>query len=97
MSRINEETCKGEMKQMSTRKHWPDLSSSSLSEDEKASILLVLSIGRAFKSIDEYVRPRMRLLGHKVTQATGEINPSALIFVGAFGLASIVGAVTAWR
>ncbi len=56
------------MKQMSTRKHRPDLSSSSLSEDEKASILLVLSIGRAFKSVDEYVRPRKRLLGLTMTE-----------------------------
>ena len=68
MSQINEETRKGEMKQMSTRKHWPGPSSSSLSEDEKASILLVLSIGRAFKSVDEYVRPRMRLLGLTMTE-----------------------------
>jgi len=56
------------MKQMSPRKHWPGPSSSSLSEDEKASILLVLSIGRAFKAVDEYVRPRMRLLGLTMTE-----------------------------
>jgi MarR family 2-MHQ and catechol resistance regulon transcriptional repressor len=53
---------------MSTRKGGPDLSSSELSEDQKASIRLVLSIGRAFKSIDEYVRPRMRLLGLTMTE-----------------------------
>ena len=56
------------MKQMSTQKHRPDLSSSELNDDEKASIRLVLSIGRAFKSIDEYVRPRMRLLGLTMTE-----------------------------
>ena len=56
------------MEQMNTRKHWPDLSSSGLSEDEKASIRLVLCLGRAFKSVDEYVRPRMRLLGLTMTE-----------------------------
>ena len=56
------------MKQTSRPKHWPDLSSSELNEDEKASIRLILSIGRAFKSVDEYVRPRMRLLGLTMTE-----------------------------
>ena len=56
------------MKPMSTRTHLPDLSSSELSDDEKASIRLVLSIGRAFKFIDEYVKPRMRLLGLTMTE-----------------------------
>ena len=56
------------MKQGSTPKHRPDLSSSELNEDEKASIQLVLAIGRAFKSVDEYVRPRMRLLGLTMTE-----------------------------
>ena len=56
------------MEQSSTRNHWPDLSSSELNEDEKASIGLVLSIGRAFKSVDEYVRPRMRRLGLTMTE-----------------------------
>jgi MarR family 2-MHQ and catechol resistance regulon transcriptional repressor len=56
------------MKQMSIPKHRPDLSASELNEDEKASIRLVLSIGRAFKFVDEYVRPRMRLLGLTMTE-----------------------------
>ena len=56
------------MKQMSTHKHRPALSSSELNDDENASIRLVLSIGRAFKSVDEYVRPRMRLLGLTMTE-----------------------------
>jgi MarR family 2-MHQ and catechol resistance regulon transcriptional repressor len=56
------------MKQANTPKHRPDLSSIELNEDEKASIRLVLSIGRAFKSVDEYVRPRMRLLGLTMTE-----------------------------
>jgi MarR family 2-MHQ and catechol resistance regulon transcriptional repressor len=56
------------MKQRNTPRHWPDLSSTELNEDEKASIRLVLSIGRAFKSVDEYVRPRMRRLGLTMTE-----------------------------
>jgi MarR family 2-MHQ and catechol resistance regulon transcriptional repressor len=44
------------------------LSSTELNEDEKASIQLVLAIGRAFKSVDEYVRPRMRVLGLTMTE-----------------------------
>jgi MarR family 2-MHQ and catechol resistance regulon transcriptional repressor len=56
------------MKQRSTPKHRPDLSSTELNEDEKASIQLVLAIGRAFKSVDEYVRPRMRVLGLTMTE-----------------------------
>ena len=53
---------------MSTRMHSPDLSSSGLNEDQKASIRLMLSIGRAFKSVDEYVRSRMRRLGLTMTE-----------------------------
>lgn len=56
------------MKLKETQKHLPDLSSSKLSDDEKASLRLVLSIGRAFKSVDEYVRPRMRRLGLTMTE-----------------------------
>ncbi len=48
--------------------HSPDLSSSELNEDQKASIRLMLSIGRAFKSVDEHVRPRMRRLGLTMTE-----------------------------
>lgn len=50
------------------QKNLPDLSASTLSDDEKASLRLVLSIGRAFKSVDEYVRPRMRRLGLTMTE-----------------------------
>jgi len=56
------------MKQRNTSKHQPNLSLGELNENEQASIRLVLSIGRAFKSVDEYVRPRMRLLGLTMTE-----------------------------
>lgn len=56
------------MEQNSARAHLPDLSTSELSEDEKASVRLVLSFGRVFKSVDEYVRPRMRLFGLTMTE-----------------------------
>ena len=39
-----------------------------LSSDEAASLQLILSIGRAFKFVDDYVRPRMQKHGLTMTE-----------------------------
>jgi MarR family 2-MHQ and catechol resistance regulon transcriptional repressor len=39
-----------------------------LTPEEAASLKLILSIGRAFKFVDDYVRPRMQKLGLTMTE-----------------------------
>ncbi len=39
-----------------------------LAQDEGASVQLILSIGRAFKFVDDYVRPRMQKYGLTMTE-----------------------------
>jgi len=39
-----------------------------LAQDEGASLQLILSIGRAFKFVDDYVRPRMQKYGLTMTE-----------------------------
>jgi MarR family 2-MHQ and catechol resistance regulon transcriptional repressor len=39
-----------------------------LPQDEGASVQLILSIGRAFKFVDDYVRPRMQKYGLTMTE-----------------------------
>ena len=42
--------------------------SQGLAQDEAASVQLILSIGRAFKFVDDYVRPRMQKHGLTMTE-----------------------------